>query len=269
MGLSLDQAGVVDLGSLGITGHPFTLVGWFRVPSVSSLLTLMRIDNTLTSSYHAVIYEGQSAGQVAVVSKVGVTGAARTTLAMTPGTWHHVVGVFEADDARRVYLDGGDMGSSAHLRVFDGANQYRVGNTGTSDLVDVAEAAIFAAVLSDAEIGMLARGCPVLALPRANSLLTYHDFVRGINRPGSGPLASVAGTPTVVSHPRVLQARGGRTLAQPCRTCGPFQVDERSCRSSFIEHGQQTVAGVAGVAGQASVAGIDSNSAALFGEVLV
>jgi hypothetical protein len=268
MALSLNQIGLVDLGSLVITGYPFTMVGWFRVPSVSSFLTLMQIDNTATTSYHAVVYEGHSAGQAAVVSKVGVSGAARSTIAMTPGQWQHVVGVFEAHNARRVYLDGGNMGSGANSRVFDGANQFRAGNIFTSTAVDVAEIAILAGVLSEEEIGMLARGCPVLCLPSASGLLTYHDCVRGINRPGVGPLASSAVSLTVVDHPRVLMARCSLSLAQPCRTCGPIQIDQKSYVSSFSEQGQFAAAGVADGAGQAAIAGIAAEGSALFGEVL-
>jgi Concanavalin A-like lectin/glucanases superfamily len=268
MGLSLNQSGFVDLGSLVITGYPFTMVGWYRVPSVSNLLTLLRIDNTATTSYHAVVYEGHSAGQAAVISKVGTTGAARSTIAMTPGQWQHVVGVFEDHNSRRVYLDGGNMGSGLNSRVFDGANQFRAGNFFSSTAVDVAEIAIFASILPDEEISMLARGCPVLALPSAAALLTYHDGVREINRPGVGPLASSTGSLTVVDHPRVLMSRGGHSLAQPCRTCGPFQIDQESYRTSFSEQGQLSASGVAGSAGQAAVAGIASEGPVLFGEVL-
>ena len=268
MAISLNNAGLVDLGPLAITGYPFTLVGWFRVPSVSSAVTLMRIDNMATTSFHAIAYEGQLAGQAAAVSKVEDTGAARSTLAMTPGQWQHVVGVFEAHNSRRVYLDGGNMGSTSSSRVFDGANLFRAGNINSSNMVDLAEFAIFASVLTDAEIVMLARGCPVLCLPSANGLLTYHDGVRGVNRPGVGPLASSAGSPTVVDHPRVLMSGGGRTLAQPSRTCGPFRVEQESCRSSFSEQSQLSVAGVAGGGGQASVAGIASEGSVLLGEVL-
>lgn len=268
MAISLNDAGPVDLGPLAITGYPFTMVGWFRVPSVTSAVTLMRIDNTLTTSFHAIAYEGQSAGQVAAISKVGATGAARTTIAMTPGLWQHVVGVFEADNSRRAYLDGDNMGSSAASRVFDGANLFRAGNLNSSSMVDLAEFAVFASVLTDVEIGMLARGCPVLCLPSANELLTYHDGVRGINRPGVEPLASSPVSPAVVDHPRVLMPSGGRTLAQPCRTCGPFQIDRESYRTSFSEQGQLSAAGVADGEGQAATAGIASEGSVLFGEVL-
>ncbi|MCH7751224.1 MAG: hypothetical protein IH898_03590, partial [Planctomycetes bacterium] len=138
MALSLSQAEVVDLGSLPINGHPFTLAGWFRVPNVPSLLTLMRVDNTETGSYHSIYFRGHTDSLVGALSVIGVPGAAKSTTPMIPGQWHHVVGVFEADNLRRVYLDGGNMGASGHIRVFDGANEFKLGNVGTSDLVEAA-----------------------------------------------------------------------------------------------------------------------------------
>ncbi len=268
MAVSLNQDGIVDLGPLGITDYPFTMVGWFRVPSVSSPLTLMRIDNTATTSFHYIMYEGHLTGQVLAGIKIGTVIGARTTAPMVPGQWHHVVAVFEAYNSRRVYLDGGNMDSSGHIRVFDGADQFRAGNINSSTAVDMAEIAIVAAVLSDNEIAILARGGPMLSLPRAAELLTYHDCVRRINRPGVGPLASSAVSLTVVDHPRVLMSCGGLSFAQPSRTCGPLQIDQESYVSSFSEQGQLAAAGVADGVGQAVTAGIASEGSVLFGEVL-
>ncbi|MCH7752987.1 MAG: hypothetical protein IH898_12660 [Planctomycetes bacterium] len=138
----------------------------------------------------------------------------------------------------------------------------------TSDAVDVAEAGIIAGVLSDEEIVMLANGFSMLVLPSAALLLTYHDCVRGINRPGVGPVASSAGTPTVVDQPPILMASGGLSQVQPFRIRGPLQIDQESYRTSFSEQAQHYVAGVSDDAGQQSVAGIASDSTVLHGEVL-
>lgn len=265
MALALNQTAHVDLGALGVTGYPFTLAGWFRVPSVAVSLTLLRIDNTPTAAFHALVYEANASGQAAAVSRVGgVTGAARSTVAMTPGQWQHVVGVFEAHDLRRVYLDGGNMGSNAHLRVFDGANLFRAGNFGSSHGVDTAEVAVFAAALSADEIAMLGEGFPVLALPQAHALLAYHDLVRGINRPGIGAVAAFVGTPAVVDHARVMPAVGGRALAQPCRCGGPFRVAEEAVRTAFAARAQPAVAGV--VEGELGGAGAATVGTILCGE---
>jgi len=268
MAISLSQAEVVDLGTLPIDGYPFTLAGWFRVPSVTKWLTLMQLENTATNSYHSIIYEGSLAGKAAAVSKVGATGRAKSTISMTPGQWHHVTGVFESDTLRRVYLDGGNMGTSAHLRAFDGLDQFELGNVTTSDGVDVAEAGVFDGVLSNEEIAMLGIGCPMLSLPSAAQLLTYHDCVRGLNRPGVGPVASSAGVFTVVEHPRVMSSSGGLSQLQPFRIHGPYHIDEESSRTSFSEQAQQCVTGIDDGAGQPSVAGITSDGRTHYGEVL-
>lgn len=268
MALSLSQAEVVDLGSLPINDYPFTLAGWFRVPSVSKLLPLLRVENTETGSSHSLYFRGHIDSVAAAISVVGVAGAAKSTTPMIPGQWHHVVGVFEADNLRRVYLDGGNKGTSIATRVFDGADQFVLGNVSTTDAVDVAEIGIIDGVLSDEEIAMLAKGCSMLTLPSAAQLLTYHDCVRDINRPGVGPVASSAGTPAVVDQPPILMASGGLSQVQPFRIRGPLQIDQESYRTSFSEHAQHYVAGVSDDAGQLSVAGIASDSTVLHGEVL-
>ncbi len=256
MALSLSQAEVVDLGSLPINDYPFTLAGWFRVPSIASWLTLLRVENTGTGSLHSIYFRGAADNLAGALSKVGTTTQAKSTTPMIPGQWHHVTGVFEADNERRVYLDGGNMGVNSATRVFDSADYFVLGNVRTTDAVDVAEIAIIAGVLSDEEIAMLANGCSMLTLPSAAMLLTYHDCVRGINRPGVGPVASSAGTPTVVDHPRMLWSSGGLSQVQPFRIRGPLQIDQEFYRTSFSEQAELSVAGIA------------SDSTVLHGEVL-
>jgi hypothetical protein len=267
MALSINNTEVVDLGSLPISGHPFTLAGWFRVPNVSKLLTLLRVENSQTGSYHAIYFRGNIDDRAGAISKVGVAAAAKSTTPMIPGQWHHVAGVFEADDLRRVYLDGGSIGTSSSSRIFDGADQTVLGNISSSDAVDVAEIAVIDGALSEEQIAILASGFSILCLPSVARLMTYHDCLRGINRPGVGPVATNSGTPSVTAHPRVMWSSGGRSQLQPFRIRGPLRIDRDSCRTSFSEQAQQSVAGVGDNAGQTSVAGIDSNSTVLYGEV--
>lgn len=257
MALSLNQTTVIDLGPMVAGAYPISMVGWFRVPSTSNALTLLRVDDTTTTSYHTLAYEGNSTGRLRAVTKATAVVAALSTAPLVPGQWHHAAGVFEANNARRVYLDGGNMDFSGHTQVIGEANLFRAGNINSSTAIDAAEIAIFAGVLSEDEIIMLSRGCPVLSLPSANVLLTYHDCLRRINRPGTEPLGSTAIAPPVVEHPRVLMSHRGRTLTQPWRVHGPLQV----------EQSELAIAGVADDAGQSSIAGIAGNSSLLFGEV--
>ena len=256
MALSLNSSNVVDLGPLAIDDYPFTLTGWFRVPSVSSWLELVRVENTLTGSYHSLYFRGAADNLAGAISVVGVATVAKSTTPMIPGQWHHVTGLFESESLRRVYLDGGNMGANFQTRAFDGANYFVLGNVRTSDAVDVAEIAIIDGLLSDNEIAMLAKGCSMLTLPSAAMLLTYHDCIRGINRPGVGPVASSAGTPTVVDQPPILMASGGLSRVQPFRIRGPLQIDQESYQTSFSEQAEVSIAGIA------------SDSNILHGEVL-
>ncbi len=268
MALSLSQAEVVDLGSLPINDFPFTLAGWFRVYGASGVARLISVNHTGTGSSHIIMRNASVACHIVSFGGVDPPASALTTAPMIPGQWHHVTGVFEADSVRRVYLDGGNMGASSQTYGFDGVDQSLLGNTLTADVIDTAEIGIIAGVLSDEEIVMLANGFSMLNLPSAAQLLTYHDCVRGLNRPGLGPIASSAGTPTVVGQPPILMASGGLSLVQPFRIRGPLQIDQESYRTSFSEQAQHYVAGVSDDAGQLSVAGIASDSTVLHGEVL-
>jgi len=256
MAFSLPLADVIDLGSLSISNYPFTMAGWFRVPNTTTLMHFMRIDNTATGSYHMLYYGGHSTGWAGAASYAGNIGVAKSSASLVVNQWHHIAGVFSANNLREVYLDGGNLGTSSNTRNFDGVDQFRIGNTSTTDGIDVAEAAIFDVALTATEIAALAAGCSPFALPSAPAILSYKDCIRRIDRPTIGPVATSAGTPAIVSHPRVLAATGGRSTAMPDRVRGPWQLDQGFSRTSAAPQAQPSIAGAA------------SDSTRIYGEVL-
>ncbi|MDZ4659296.1 MAG: LamG-like jellyroll fold domain-containing protein [Bythopirellula sp.] len=264
MALSVALTQLIDLGALGITAYPFTLAGWFRVPNVNNLVTLMGIGNSTTGSYHRLIFLGQSTKSAGAVSSITSTATASSTTAMTPGQWHHVVGVFEAANLRRVYLDGGNVGTSSQNRVFDGANQYSLGSL-SSDAVEVAEAAVFKVALTAGQIAMLAAGMSPLCLSVFAQLAAYQSCVRRLNWPGRGPVASAASAPGVAAHPRVFWRRNFGSQALPYRLRGPFHSEQTFFQTAGPQAGQQLMAGASG--GQMAVAGVAAGAAMLSGEV--
>ncbi len=223
MGLTVDQTSLIDLGSVGITGYPFTLAGWFRVPNVNSLLSIMGIGNSATGSYHRLVYTGHAGKVAGAVSFVSSGTTALSSTVMTTGQWHHVVGVFEAANSRRVYLDGGHVGTNSQTRVFDGVDHYFLGNLGIN-AVDVAEAAVFKVALTAGQISPLALGFSPLCLSVSSQLVAYQSCVRPLNWPAHSATASVGAAPIVVDHPRIFyrQNFGARTI--PFRRWAPFQL---------------------------------------------
>lgn len=254
----------IDLGAIGITGYPFTLAGWFRVPNVNKLLTLMGVGNSVTGSYHRLLYQGHLTGSAAAISFVGSNSTANSTVSMTPGQWHHVTGVFESATSRRVYLDGGNSGSSFASRAYDGFDRHYVGNFG-ADLIEVSDAVVFATALSTPQIALLARGFSPLSLPAARDLLSYQNCLRRLNWPGVGPSASATLAPSVVAHPRLRSTMHGRCQIMPLRFRSPFHC-EVLVLGGFGTHAE-LVSNYGLIGGQVSVAGVEQTEVLLSGEV--
>lgn len=223
MAMGVNNSQIIELGSLGITDYPFTLVGWFRVPNLNKLITLMGIGNTVTGSYHRLIYHGGTTKSAVAISNVGSTAAASSSIVLTTDEWHHVAGTFEAANVRRVYLDGGNMGSNGATRTFDGADRYYLGNIGT-DTIELAEGAIFKSALSAELVGMLAKRFSPLSLPPSAQLAAYQGCVRSLNWQSMGPTATAGAPPTAVEHPRFFSRMPGGTRLMPHRLAGPFHM---------------------------------------------
>lgn len=242
MALAIGQTELVNLGSLGISGYPFTLGGWFRVPNVNKLLTLMGVGFSTSGSYHRLIHLGNTTKAAGAVSNTGSSSVATSAIAMTAGQWHHVVGVFEAANSRRVYLDGGNSGSHTGSRAFDGADQFVLGNLSSTDTVDVAEAGVWNVALNTEEIAMLADGMSPLCLPRFGNLLTFQSCVRPLNWPAWGPHAVAAAAPSVVAHPRVFYALNDAVQTVPSRLSGPFCASHGELSGINVPSGELCVA---------------------------
>jgi len=256
MALSIHSSNLVDLGSLPITGYPFTMTGWFRVPNINVAMTLMRFNDTATGTDYEMLFGGHSTNWAGILVATPLSKAVKSTTAMIPGQWHQVTGVFESNTNRTVYLDGGNSGSSELPRAFNGADSFVLGNFRTNDYVDVAEAAVINRALTVEEIEQLALGLSMLSLPAARNTVTYLQCIRRLNQPGIGPVASAGQPLGVVDHPRMFSANLGSSAAMPFRRRGPLHLDRGECQSSFSEQAELAVVGV------------DSDNTLHYGEVL-
>ena len=231
MALSVSTSNLVDLGPIGLTGYPFTMAGWFRVPDVPYLMSLVFVRNTSYTSFHSLYFEGYAQKQVMQVSKNIATGVARTSAAIVPGSWHHIAGVFESSTSRRVYLDGGNLGVDTTDVVFATADVFLLGSFSFPEVVDVAEFAILGTALDEQAIQSLASGMTPLSLANLDAILAYHNCLSQLNHPGWGPVASSPSGLPSTDHPRVLQSRGGYP-GQPRRFRGPHLLRHGELHSS-------------------------------------
>ena len=268
MALAINQGSLISLATTAISDYPFALLGWFRVPNVAKLLSLMSVQNSTTGSNHRLYYEGNSTLKVVATSFVVNPGTARSAITMTTNQWHHVVGVFESDANRRVYLDGGNMGASFNNRDFDGAHLLTLGNSLSTDAIDAADCAVITGVPNANQIAQLARGMSVLTLPIADQILAYQSCVRGLNWPALGPPATSSTAAGVIAHPRVFAACGGCGCVMPNRVGGPFYLDQRELCAGAVSGADVFNCGATPRSGQFSVAGVVADEFGFRGEVL-
>lgn len=196
---------------------PCTLACWFDVDTAVDA-QLVGVGDTSGNDYMRLV--SNSSGAVAAQSFDGTTFASGNsdTNSSVGGGWFHAAAVFGSATSRIAYLDG-DPGTEnttsvtvtpANIdRTVIGANK----NFGTTTLYfdgQIAEAAIWGAALTEAEILALADGCSPL-LVRPGSLVAWWPligrFSTEIDLVGGYGL-TLSGSPSQSSHPRVIYPAG-------------------------------------------------------------
>jgi len=231
--------------SASVSGYPFSLVGWFRVPDSNQAIRLMGIASLSTGAQCDLIFAGDGGKEAVAKTTYGSSGSAYSTSPMIPGQWHHLTSVFVSDNERRIYLDGGNVGVNNTNIPIGPFEFFFFGNGYTTESIGTADVALIEAVVSAEEAAVLAKGYPLLASPSLHSLSIYHDCIRNLFRPGLGPVffpGSVG--PTVVEHPRTMFAKGGYSIIAPDRVRGPFRIEQSHCQSLSAASGQTGIAGV-------------------------
>lgn len=203
------------VNSAAITAYPLTMACWFNVANITAAHNLIFVgDKDTEINFTALFAGGSIVGDpiLAFSHTYGVGGAvyAESTAGYSASTWHHAAGSWPDKDNRTSYLDGGNKGVEAssvgamqlHDRTGIGASLDSTPSSYTDG--SIAEAAIWNVVLTDAEVAVLATGISPLAV-RPQSLVFYVPLIRDNDEDIVGGLSlSVAGTPTVANHPRVI-----------------------------------------------------------------
>lgn len=195
---------------------PLTMAAWVypqRNTAYEEVLALARSTDNNTGWFLQL--RGPDGRRVAAVSAAQNTYAiARSAGSFSLNQWQHVAGVFNASNARRVYLNGvpgspdtTPINVPSVDRMLIGAWEY-FGGRSAYLAGAVAEAAIWSVSLTDAEIAQLAAGYSPL-LVRPNDLIAYW--------PLGGPFGNndedhsdndydltAYGDPTWVDHPPII-----------------------------------------------------------------
>lgn len=217
MAILLDDASsqyLVATGALAYGSTPMTFACWFRSNDGTIAQTIMSMANTLGFSEFSLRARGDLAGdplQARAMDEVSEAVAATTT-GYTANTWHHGCAVFDSSTSRTAYIDGANSANNTTSKTPSGINSFAIGRNndqtpGAYVSGDVAEAAIWSATLTDAQVASLATGISPL-LVRAENLENYWSILG--NNSASGEIDVIAryaltwtGSPTKSAHPRM------------------------------------------------------------------
>lgn len=195
--------------------RPLTMACWFYTDTIAITETLMAIfDSSETPAYDgfALDVSGTEAGDPVRAwcqQNSATIDIAKTTAGPSVNTWHHACGTFSAS-ANKVYIDAGNSHSVGATVNPIGPDETCIGRRYYGSAYSahwsgrVAEATIWDAVLTDAEVAVLATGIrPIMVRPQ--SIVAYWPLVRDqdYDLVGGYDMTPI-GSPTVSAHPRVL-----------------------------------------------------------------
>lgn len=158
-----------------VTATPLTMACWLRTNNTTDTQALLCLGNTGAASYFMMGVEPTRS--FALLSQTGISSQAVSTVAPAAGCWQHVTAVFASSTSRAAYVNGRGKGTNTTSLTPSGMNvtnvgRYRFSSAGYYTDGVVADAAIWNAALTDAEVLLLAQG----VLPpqiRPQSLAAY------------------------------------------------------------------------------------------------
>jgi hypothetical protein len=206
--------------SAPLTGVPLSMACWYRT-TTSGWKMLIDLANSAGGSTGefglGLSSTGAGIGANRVVAQVNGSNAAVSSASYSQGNvWEHAAAVFSGNSARAAYLNGGNKGTVASSATPSGINEVFVGNDIFGEYHDgaIADAAIWAAALDDAEVAALALGVSPLLI-RPSALVAYWPLIGQaspeIDLVGRREL-TVTGA-TAAPHPRLIYPTGPVRLA--------------------------------------------------------
>lgn len=171
----------LEHSAAALSGPPFTFACWALVTALPSAnQALLSLSNSGGGNLFQLQVRGAASGKpIGMQVSSGSNSQAVTSAGPSANVWFHAAGWVASSTSRAAYLNGGNKGTdSTSIANPTGLNETDVGvywsSTGRAGWFAgaVAEAAIWNAVLSDAEIAALAAG----VLPRRvrpQNLLAY------------------------------------------------------------------------------------------------
>ncbi len=200
--------------SAPVTAAPCSMSCWFYANDVTANHTLMSVADSATNTDAFVLRAaGVAAGDpVRAIAEAGGSSGVSSTTAYSAATWSQAGAVFASSTSRTAYLNGVAATANTTAITPSSLDRVSIGNldwTPRAQYTDgrIAEAAIWDAALTDAEMAMLGKGyCPLFVRPE--SLVCYWplhgNYSPEIDVVGTFPLTLV-NSPTHQDHPKVLR----------------------------------------------------------------
>ena len=191
---------------------PMTYVCWYKPPDAAAT-TRPLMTASLTTAANWFMLNVNAANNLQAFEYDGTNvGVAATTTPLVINQWNHCAAVFQSNQVRSVYLNTAKVTDGTNNVGGGGANVFYVGvilyNTSTLLYTPgvFADAAIYAAALTDDEITALSKGVSPL-LVRPNALVAYWPLTGGGDpEPDRWRLSAnltVVNAPTVTDNPRI------------------------------------------------------------------
>lgn len=198
----------IDVGVL--TAYPITMACWFLANDITNNYVLVGLfDKGETNKRLYLMAYGDQGGDP--LRAYADSREALTSSGYSADIWQHGCAIFGATNDRRVYLNGGSKGTNSQNDTVDPANldRFSVGRAGDFTPAawldgQVAEVALWSAILTDAEVAILAKGYSPLFV-RPLSLIFYTPLIRNADNDIVGGLhLTESGTPTISAHPGII-----------------------------------------------------------------
>lgn len=208
MPMEFDGSDDLFTDTLTITAPPFTFACFMTFDFVTSNDALWGLSDVSGDAQHMLHINFPSNGDITCSSKI--SGFANSTIGgHSVDTEYHVAGVWTTTTLRTVYVDGVAGTSNTTSKVPTNLDRMSWGSIyfGSARRIPLegtlAEAAVWNAALTDAEVAALAQGVSPLLI-RPSALVNYPPF-RLDDRDLMGGTLTSSGDPAIVSgHPNII-----------------------------------------------------------------
>lgn len=147
-----------------LTAAPLTMAAWWYPVNNTNLQSILSLLNSTATDNRDQFKIGQANGSISfLVGDSAANSTASTTANSTLNAWNHICGVAASATDRRVFLNGGNKGTSVTSRTPNGIDRTSIGkqdNAANNKIVSngafIAFPAIWNIALSDAEVAALA-----------------------------------------------------------------------------------------------------------------